>query len=191
MTDIDAPQPEIATDDPALDTADVTLSRRGDGEAYERIIRRHQQELSRRLRRFARDRRTLEELVHETFVQAYLSLDRFRGDAPFSHWLHRIAVRTGYRYWKEMRREARAQALVGEPAVTVNEAADSETLHQVLQQLSPRDRLVVTMLYLEEHTVAETADLIGWSQTMVKVQAFRARGRLRKLMEARNSAEDR
>ena len=67
-----------------------------------------------------------------------------------------------------------------EPA-NPDEAA--ETLHHVLDRLSPRDRLVITLLHLENHTVAETAALTGWSQTMVKVQAFRARSKLRKLLE--------
>jgi RNA polymerase sigma-70 factor (ECF subfamily) len=70
--------------------------------------------------------------------------------------------------------------IAAEPA-NADEAA--ETLHRVLDQLSPRDRLVVTLLHLENRTVAETAALTGWSQTMVKVQAFRARGKLRKLLE--------
>jgi RNA polymerase sigma-70 factor (ECF subfamily) len=55
-----------------------------------------------------------------------------------------------------------------------------------LEQLPPRDRLVLTLLYLESRSVAEAADLAGWSQTMVKVQAYRARGKLRKLLETRD-----
>jgi RNA polymerase sigma-70 factor (ECF subfamily) len=41
---------------------------------------------------------------------------------------------------------------------------------------------VLTLLYLEQCTVAEAAELCGWTQTMVKVQAYRARNRLRKLL---------
>jgi RNA polymerase sigma-70 factor (ECF subfamily) len=58
-----------------------------------------------------------------------------------------------------------------------------DRLHRVMEQLSPRNRLVITLMYLEDQSVAETAELTGWSQTMVKVQAFRARSKLRKLME--------
>jgi RNA polymerase sigma-70 factor (ECF subfamily) len=57
-----------------------------------------------------------------------------------------------------------------------------------LEKLSPRDRLVITLLHLEERSVAEAAEHTGWSQTMVKVQAFRARARLKKLLQQR--AED-
>ncbi len=55
--------------------------------------------------RFTRDERMLEELVHDVFVEAYFSLDGYRGDAPFEHWLQRIATRVGYRYWTRRGRE--------------------------------------------------------------------------------------
>ncbi len=54
-----------------------------------------------------------------------------------------------------------------------------------LEQLPPRDRLVLTLLYLEDRSVAEAAELAGWSQTMIKVQAYRARKKVRKLLEQR------
>ncbi|MGC8643179.1 MAG: RNA polymerase sigma factor [Isosphaeraceae bacterium] len=120
-------------------------------------------------------------------VEAYFSLPGYSARAPLSHWLRRIATRVGYRHWKCRRRAARLVALPLELAARGEPAGDREAtreaLDAVLQRLSPRDRLVVTLLYLEEHTVAETAVLTGWSQTMVKVQAFRARRKLRTLLQ--------
>jgi DNA-directed RNA polymerase specialized sigma24 family protein len=49
--------------------------------------------------------------------------------------------------------------------------------------MAPRDRLVLTLRYLEECDVVETARRTGWTKTMVKVQTLRARNRLRKLIE--------
>lgn len=59
----------------------------------------------------------------------------------------------------------------------------AELLHRVFERLAPRDRLVLTLRYLEQCDVAETARRTGWTQTMVKVQTLRARNRLRKLLE--------
>jgi RNA polymerase sigma-70 factor (ECF subfamily) len=56
-------------------------------------------------------------------------------------------------------------------------------LHTVLDRLSPRNRLVVTLRYLEERSVEETAELTGWTQSMVKVQAWRARKKMKKLLQ--------
>lgn len=173
----------------SIDQRDVDACLHGDEDAYRRLIERHQGEIARRLRKFSRDPRMIEEMVHDTFVEAYFGLKSYRGDAPFIHWLHRIAVRVGYRFWKERKKHAGTAAIDGNELATPRAAdsGDVELLEQVLDQLSPRDRLVVTLMYLEERSVEETAELTGWSRTMVKVQAFRARGRLRKMMEARNS----
>jgi DNA-directed RNA polymerase specialized sigma24 family protein len=55
---------------------------------------------------------------------------------------------------------------------------------QVLAQLPPQDSLVITLLDLEEKSVKEVSELTGWSESLVKVRAFRARRKLRKLAEA-------
>ena len=165
------------------DIEDVRLTLQGDGDAYRRIVERHQQEIAKRMRRFTRDRLALDELVHDAFVQAYLSLRSYRGDAPLIAWLHRIAVRTGYRFWSARDKLPKDASLDHVAARSVESTADSEAIDRALAKLSPRDRLVVTLMYLDGHSVAETAKLTGWSQTMVKVQAFRARGKLKALME--------
>ena len=60
-------------------------------------------------------------------------------------------------------------------------------MHATLAQMAPRDRLVLTLFYLEDCPVAEIARLAGWTQTMVKVQLHRARNRLKKRLEERGS----
>jgi len=172
------------------DWRDIQATLGGDGEAYRRLVRRYQNEIARRMWRFTRDRGELEELVQDVFVEAYTSLGGFRGEAPLLHWLSRIATRVGYRFWKKAkRRESQTLPLqdwdgleaAEETPLAAQEAG--ELLHALLAQLPPRDRLVLTLLYLEELSVAQTAERAGWSRTMVKVQAFRARKKLRTLLE--------
>ena len=57
----------------------------------------------------------------------------------------------------------------------------AELVHHLLAQLSPRDRLVITLVHLESHSYEEAGRLTGWGTTMVKVQAYRARKRLAKI----------
>ena len=59
----------------------------------------------------------------------------------------------------------------------------------MLEMMSHRDRLVLTLLYWDDCTVAEAAELAGWTQTMVKVQAHRARKKLKRLLEEINIEE--
>jgi RNA polymerase sigma-70 factor (ECF subfamily) len=171
----------------ASEAAEVRAARAGDGDAYARIIARHQAALAQRMRRFARDAATVEELVHDVFVEAYFSLGSYRGEAPLEHWLQRIATRVGYRAWQRQRRQPTMElpAHVSDPnaaaGVAARDAADEAAL--LLERLPPRDRLVLTLLYVESRNVAEAAEMAGWSQTMVKVQASRARKKLRKLMD--------
>lgn len=169
----------------STDADDVRSTLAGDGDAYARIIRRHQPILVRRMSRFASTANDVEELVQETFVEAYFSLNRYRGDAPFDHWLQRIATRVGYRFWKPRDQQRLRQAsidLSDTSAAQERERPDTDALMLAVALLPPRDRLVITVLYLEGHSVAEAAKLIGWSKTLVKVQAYRARAKLRKLL---------
>ncbi|MCE5325950.1 MAG: RNA polymerase sigma factor [Planctomycetaceae bacterium] len=152
-------------------------------------MRRHQNAIAARMWHFTRDKNQLEELVHDVFVEAYVSLKSYRGTAPFVHWLNRIATRVGYRHWKGQDRKRQTVSLEDWDAPKADQAdpaaADeaAELLHKVLAQLPTRDRLVLTLMYLEELPVSEVAHRTGWSQTMVKVQAHRARGKLRALLD--------
>ena len=172
---------------------DIDLAAGGDGAAYARIVGAYQQAVARRMMRFGRNRADVEELVQEVFVEAYFSLGGYRSEAPFEHWLQRIATRVGYRYWKRRQRERRevagrpidleqVAAAGDERAIDAADAA--ELLRGVLDRLPPRDRLVITLLHVEGRSVEEAARLSGWSRTMVKVQAYRARAKLRRLLES-------
>lgn len=186
------PREESPVDETAgQEVRDADLAARGDGEAYRRIVQRHQDSVAAMMWRFSRDPETHEELVQDVFVEVYASLPSYRAEAPLSHWISRIATRTGYRYWKKQTRRRRHEPLsVDEwdqlPAAPADTgAADAEEaariVHTLLDRLSPRDRLVVTLHHLEERSVAETADLTGMSETMVKVQCWRARKRMEKI----------
>jgi len=184
-----APRPVVSV----VDWTDIQNTLNGDGDAFGELVRRYQGQIGQWLWRFSRDRTVWEELSQTVFVEAYLHLGKFRGTAPFINWLRKIATRVGYRHWQVAARQRRRGQvpLVDDPAVPVTagnlvERQDEAlVLHQLLDELPPRDRLVITLLHIEERSVAETAELIGWSQVMVKVQAFRARKKLRVLWERR------
>ena len=128
----------------------------GSSDAYARLVNRYQQEIASQVWKYAQRPEVMEELVHDVFVEAYLSLRTFRGDAPFLHWLRKIAVRVGYRYWKsEARRRAQMPVPTTAAAATPtevgqHEAADAAAqLYAVLERLSPRDRAVITLIHLK------------------------------------------
>jgi RNA polymerase sigma-70 factor (ECF subfamily) len=127
--------------------------------------------------------------VQDVFVEAYLSLGSYHGKAPFVNWLSRIATRVGYRYWKQVARQKKREnftleewdQLPGDSVEKMDASQAAALVHRLLGQLPPRDRLVLTLRYLEECDVAETAQRTGWTKSMVKVQTWRARKKLEKL----------
>jgi len=181
-----------------LELEDIRQSRNGDSDAYRRLIERHQEHVGSIMWRFSRDIRVHEELVQDVFVEAYMSLKTYRAMAPFANWLARIATRVGYRYWKQRDRLHETETFSLEqwdrPAEGTDSALDAagagEMLHKLMAQLPPRDRLVLTLRYLDECSVSETAQRTGWTKAMVKVQTLRARKKLKKLFDQNWSDED-
>jgi len=156
------------------------------------IVTQAEAAASDQMRRFSRQHGVIEELVHDVFVEAFVILKSYRSRGPFLHWLRKIAVRTGYRYWKRRSREQSTFQSLSEIHDGLEQLVDgvepspiwaSEMLGDLLDRLGPRDRLVLTLLYWDGCSVAEAAELAGWSQTIVKVQAYRARQRLKRLIE--------
>ena len=184
------PADEANSSSAAREQEEIRACQGGDHDAYEILVRRYQQQIGNLLWRFTHDPGEHEDLVHLAFVEAWVSIAKFRGDGTFAAWLSTIATRVGYAFWKKKAKDRKRNEVsmdgVAEPSQEANSTLENEfePLEQALAQLSPRDRLVLTLLYLEEHTVAETSELTGWSQSMVKVQAHRARGRLKKLLDA-------
>lgn len=178
------------------DWTDIAETLGGNGQAYGRLVSRYQDQIASQMWRLSRQKADCEQLVHEVFVEAYMSLRAYKGRAPFLHWLRRIATRVGYRYWKQQAR-LRKQSSVPiqdwhrsvEPVNNDSAEAAATLVHSLLAELPPRDRLVLTLIYLEECSVAQAAELSGWSQTMVKVQAHRARKKLKKLLDERQIDE--
>jgi RNA polymerase sigma-70 factor (ECF subfamily) len=176
----------IAPEQEPTDERLVCATLAGDDGAFAVLVARHKRRVFGIAARFARERHALDDVAQETFLRAWRHLRRFRGDAPFEHWLARIAVRVCYDYLRRVRRDAVLTPLENlEVAAAENPAPEQarELVAAALARLRPDERLVITLLELEERSVSEVAALTGWSVSKVKVRAFRARQALRKILE--------
>jgi RNA polymerase sigma-70 factor (ECF subfamily) len=139
-----------------------------------------------------------EDLSQEIFMKMFTRLAQYQGAVPFPHWVSRIAVTTCIDHLRAQKRrpefrwadlsENEADVLdavmTNENDVAANDSfAAHELVHKLLDQLKPDDRLVIQLLDLEQKTIAEICALTGWNTSLVKVRAFRARRKLRKLFE--------
>jgi RNA polymerase sigma-70 factor (ECF subfamily) len=169
------------------DAADVAASRRGDDDAFRRLVESYQNDIAGLMSRFTRDQGQLEELVQDVFVDAWKSLSSFEEGRRFCPWLRTIAVHTGYRYWKSLARRRQDVSLddIGQIAAApdrVSPERAEEILHELFARLRQRDRLILMLVYQQGCSIAEASELTGWSKVMVKVQAHRARARLKRLL---------
>ena len=183
---------------PAFDVpACLAQVRLGDADAARALVE-HLYPLVIKIVRAHRPRRTAEEdLAQEVFMKLFHRLDQYQGrdGVPLAHWVSRVAVTTCLDALRSERRRpewrwadlgegerAWVEFFVGEePAPAPSDAHSArEATDRLLSMLAPDDRLVLTLLDLEERSVAEISTLTGWGRSAVKVRAFRARQKLRK-----------
>lgn len=158
----------------------------GDDEAFAELVRRHKRRVFGTVARYVRNRDELEDVAQEIFIKAYRNLRKFRSDAPFEHWLSKITVNACYDLLRRRRREG-AEVSLDAVVLAAEEKSEAReawnVLAPALARLRPEDRLVITLLHLEERSVREVADATGWSEAKVKVRAFRARKELKRILE--------
>lgn len=161
----------------------------GDKEAYTLLVRRYQSTVTERMMRFTRDVNECEELVQTVFIKAYFAMGTYQGKGPFLHWLGIICTRVGYDFWSMKKRANRVSLVdclekigtISEESPTPTEAA--EIAHALLARLPQPDRLVLTLMYLEDCSTKEIAERMGWNRAVVKMRALRARRKMMAIAE--------
>jgi RNA polymerase sigma-70 factor (ECF subfamily) len=163
----------------------------------EELVLRHQGAVSRLLWRFVRTKADLDDLVQETFLRMVRGLPGWRASQPFAHWLLRIATNTGRDHF---RRQSVRQRWMSEPSASPDDAPEPEAVDPgadpaaraasnevkaILAELSPDERSLLTLHHLEGWGLADIARQFGWTVTATKLRAWRARGRLRTLLQAK------
>ena len=187
----DAKTPRMADLSPPTDEALVAASLAGNESAFAELVTRHKRRVFAAASRFARDDHQLDDIAQEIFVRAFRHLGKFRGDAPFEHWLSRIIVSACYDFLRKERRVREQVSLDGAEwdmrDVGIDAAMAAGRARELVQwavaKLPPEEQLIITLAELEERPMKEIAELTGWSESNVKVRAFRARQNLKKILE--------
>ncbi len=142
-----------------------------------------------------------EDLVQMIFIKIFHKLNQYTGRMPLGHWISRVAVNTCLNALKaeKIRPEWRLGDFSEEIATEIEKLASTEVdtathddaklakklVTNLIAQLSPEDRLIITLLHLEEKSVEEIHALTGWSRSLIKVRAFRARAKMKKMLNHR------
>ncbi len=178
------------------DDAWVARVREGDEDAARALVQRLYPTVMKSVRCHLPQRTSPEDLTQAVFVKIFKNLHQFSGLVPLEHWVSRIAINTCIDQFK--RETARPELHLGdlsdeEQAVVQHLASTSDDLsgersntarelvEKLLARLKPLERLVITLLHIEERSVKEISQMTGWSGSSVKIKAFRARHKMRKL----------
>lgn len=159
------------------DSSLVARAANGDRDAFGELVKRHQGSVYSVVFRMVADRDEADDITQEVFLQAFRGINRFRGDAVFSTWIHTIAVNTAIKHIRKMKRRQSAsiddpdsgiadRLGVPEEAGPGQTAERSETvrrLHAAIRNLPEKHRAVVVLHYLNDFSCEEIARIMKCS----------------------------
>jgi len=174
------------------DRALVTAAAAGSREAFDELVRRHQAAILTLARVLTGGRGDADDLAQEVFVRAWRSLSGFRGDSTFRTWLHCVAINV---VRTSQAKEGRLRRLFARPAEeeTFDPPAPGEPIDATIARRQAIDRalatlpgelrLPVTLRDLQGLEYKEIASLLDVPIGTVESRIFRARQRLKPLLE--------
>jgi RNA polymerase sigma-70 factor (ECF subfamily) len=170
----------------------------GDESAFAEIVRRYSPRVFSVASRFFRQRSVVEEAAQEVFLKAYTQLGSFEGRGSLEGWLTRIATNTCLNMVRSSKRRPEStvsdltddeaswldhQSGDGDQPSVENDLVATDLADRLLSVLSPEDQQALLMIDGEDASIREVAEATGWSESKVKVRAFRARKKVREAME--------
>src|SRR5450432_3356251 len=192
-TEVNAPASAAAAKGGGYDRELVRRAQADDKEAYEELVRRHQQRVVAVASGILRRHEDVEDIAQQVFVKAYFSLKRFDGRAAFSTWLYRITLNECWDLLrkKKVRPLLYESDLSEEQAQRVASAENSDggpdirqrletqqRVERLLAGLDERDRLMLMLKEVQGFSIEEIAELLELNANTVKVRLFRARRRV-------------
>src|SRR5687767_15131205 len=147
---------------PPMERSDAELIAavlQGDITSFEPLVKKYSPRLFATARRYARREDEIEDIVQEIWAKAFHKLASFRGDAPFEHWLMRMAVRTCYDFLREHQRNREStfteltteeddwiERFIASPAqASEHSEAAKQLVKRLMDMLSPPARLIIQL----------------------------------------------
>lgn len=165
----------------------IEACRRGEREAFDRLVQRYQRDVYRLCYRFVNNHEDANDLAQEVFLRAWRAIARFRGESSFSTWLYRIAVNACLNF-RALRRpstqelpEGLADPLPGAEARLVS-ADEARRVRAAVARLPEKQRATLILKVYHERTHEEVAEILGSTVGTVKANLFHALGNLRRLV---------
>lgn len=180
----------------------IALIREGEKEIYRFIIKRYNPYLYKIGRSYNYNHADTEDLMQDTFIDAYKHLNQFQGRSSFKTWITRIMLNNCYRkqqkfsFKKEISKELfeESRPMYSNTHNQTERVVRSREIRDIVEgalaQLPLKYRLVFSLREMNQMNVTETASLLGISKANVKVRLSRAKSMLREQIEKSYSPVD-
>ena len=193
----------MATETLRAETDTILISRihSGDSKCFEQIIRRYNPYLYRIGRTYGYNHQDTEDLMQDTFINAYCNLSKFEERASFRTWLTRIMINNCYHkkrkaghQFEELPKDTLQVNPLYQKSMTSENYVMNKELGQIIEdalnQIPEDYRIVFTLRELNGNSVLETSQALDISESNVKIRLSRAKVMLRKNIELSYSPED-
>jgi RNA polymerase sigma-70 factor (ECF subfamily) len=165
----------------------VLQCRNGNAEAFETLVRRHQQMIHALTFRMTGSMADAEDMAQETFIRGYEQIGSFNGKSKFATWLYSIAIHTCLNWRRDVARRFRAEAdcaremlAQGEGNQTCDDAA--QAAQAALMKLPAKQRAAIVLTVYDGLSHAEAARVLKCSEPTVSWRVFAAKRKLKKLL---------
>lgn len=156
---------------------------------FGRLIHEHQGIIHKVCRVYGRTKTEREDLFQEILIRLWKGLPSFREEAKLSTWLYRVALNTAISEQRKWKRRIRFDPLPEQPlpspdtAASEEEGAQIDALYRGIEQLKPVEKAII-LLYLEEKSYQEIAEITGLSKSNVSVRLVRIRRKLETIVQS-------
>jgi len=170
----------------------IAAAKTGRMDPFGELCERHGKKVFRVVHRMMRNREDAEDAVQDCLLNAFVHVKDFGERARFATWLTRIAVNAALaklrkNHWKreiamdepnpacEPGQQSEIQDNAPDPEETYRLRERKRIVKSAISGLRPRARYVVELIHSQEHSIRETAQILGISNEAVKTRMFRAR----------------
>jgi RNA polymerase sigma-70 factor (ECF subfamily) len=153
-------------------------------ERFQTLVDQHRKILYKVCNTYCRDRDSREDLAQEILTQLWHAFGRFDGRCRFSTWMYRIALNVAISFYR--RESARTRCVISDEALllqasdeTNDQPEDMQLLYRFIDELDPLNKALI-LLYLDEQSYREIADVLGITETNVATKLNRLKEKMRR-----------
>ncbi|UII28732.1 RNA polymerase sigma factor [Fulvivirga maritima] len=168
----------------------LLLQKGGNGPYFTLLAERHEKYILKKCTSYVKDDDEAEDLCQEILIKLFLKVNDFKGQAKFSTWLFSIIHNTCIDHLRKSKKNV-TQVITEKMADEISEMIEGvdevpeeismTILNQLLEEISPEEKLLLLMKYKEKHHIKDIQLTLGLSESAVKMRLKRAKEKLNKL----------